>query len=346
MRMALVAVSLSLFVLTMAAPSIGVAREYTIHGTRTVDGDPSDWVGTPPATSPGYVYSGGEFIVSDPDGDESPYWDSAHNWPIRSDVDIVEFRLTSDDENMYFLFKFSTYESLYSHYIMVAIDPTPDTNNDGFNQWLPDYSDTRLGGFVNGEHVEWNWTYIVAINYDWGDDANHGNSPIGVYNQSWDFTPVGTAAFSQDNRVIEASVPLSAIGGADLYRGGSIRIWIIVFANSYGGIWDPYDNGATDDLGNPCTLGTDAYDVAGQSPTVRTNTSDPDSGEFWDDDGNAGNDAWPTTDSWVDTSFVVSFNDVPEPIPENAAVAYIALIAAATATIYTISRGLRGKERK
>ncbi len=334
----LLAIMLLTFILPYSIP-VAKAGEYTIEGTRTVDGDPSDWVGAPPAVAPGYTYSAGEFIVSDPEGDESPYWRSDYNWPVRSDLDLVEFRLTSDAENMYFLFRFSTYDNLYSHYIMIAIDPTPNISNDGFNQWLPDYSDTRLGGFINGTHVEWNWTYIIAINYDWNDDAAHGNSQIGVYNQSWNFTPAGTVAFSQANKVIEASVPLYYIGGADLYRGGSIRIWVVIFANSYGGVWDPYDNSATDDLGNPCTLGTDAYDVAGQAPTVRTNASDPSSGEFWDDDGNAGNDVWPSQDNWVDTSFVVTFNTVPEPIPEYPAATIIATAAIATTTaFYFISR--------
>ncbi len=313
---------------------LNIVNALEIKGTRTVDGDPSDWIGTPPSEVPGSIVSNGEFIVTDPVNDALPFWRSDWNWPIRSDVDIVEFRLTGDENNLYLLFRFNTMENEWSYYMMVAIDVTPDDPSDGFNSWLPDYADVELGGNYSGQHVSWQWDYIIAINRDWDDDPSRGNSTIGVYDHNWTITPTGTVAFNPTYKVIEASVPWSSIGGLDTYLNSSIRIWIMVFANDYGGVWDPYDNSATDDQGNPCLVGADVYDIAGQTPTYNDTN-----GEVYDDDGNAGNDNYPTQDHWVDRSFIVTFGStIPEPIPEPLTIVLVAIVASiATITLLIIS---------
>ncbi len=315
--MTLLLIIIALSILSTPAYTI----DYGVHGTKTVDGDPGDWTGSPPATTPGAVVSNGEFIISDPAGDYLPFWRSDWNWPVRTDVDIVEFRLTGDANNLYLLFRFNTYDNLYSQYIMVVIDVTPDNATDGFASWTPDYGDVELGGFVDGNHVSWTWDYVIGINYDWGE-GGYGSIRIWDHNWTW-FNSTGQVAFSQENKVIEASIPWTEIGGADLYRNNVIRIWVLVFANSYGGIWDPYDNSATDDYGNPCLVGSDAYDVAGQTPTYNDT-----SGEFYDDNGNAGDDTYPSQDHWVDTSYTVAFSSLPEPIPEPSKYIVIVTIVA------------------
>ncbi len=327
---------LASLLLTIIMP-LKPVQAYSIKGTRVVDGDPSDWIGTPPATTPGYTYSNGEFIVSDPVNDTLPYRRADWDWPIVSDVDIVEFRLTGDNDNMYLLFKFNTMRNEWSYYIMVAIDLTPDNPEDGFNTWLPDYADTELGGTaLNGSHVSWQWDYIIAINRDWDDDSNRNNSMIGVYDHSWTFTATGDVAFNSTNKVIEASIPWDSIGGVDSYLGNTIRIWVAVFVNSFGGIWDPYDNSATDPDGNPCLVGSDLYDTPGQTPTTD---------EVYDDDGDASNDAYPTQDHWLDTSFTVTFSsNIPEPIPETLTVmaaVFVIMGALIAYNVYNVWRRLR-----
>ncbi len=309
------------------------STDFSIYGTKNVDGDPSDWTGTPPATAPATTVDDGEFIVTDPSGDYLPFYCSDWNWPIRTDLDILEFRLTGDADNMYLLFKFNTMDNLYSYYIMLAIDLTPYTEDDGFNSWLPDYADTELGEIpATDTHISWQWDYVIGINYDWGDDGS--NNFTRIWDHSWDyFNSTGTVVFNQSGKVVEASIPWSEIGGVDAYRNSEIKLWVMVFCNSYGGIWDPYDNSATDDNGNPCLVGSDVYDVAGQTPTYQDT-----SGEVYDDDGNAGNDNWPDQDHWVDTSFIIPFSSLPEPIPEPYLAPLVAVSIALLASILVVKK--------
>lgn len=87
----------------------------------SVDGDISDWDGTPPAEDNSAVVSEGEWVWKDAAEDQ------------RSDnpsVDITEFRVTADTENLYFLIKFrelalGTTDITYP-LVQVAIDYAPD----------------------------------------------------------------------------------------------------------------------------------------------------------------------------------------------------------------------------
>ncbi len=275
-----------------------------VEYTRIVDGDESDWLGEPPDENPGFRYdrSAREYIITDPVGDTLPY--KKNDYPVLSDLDIKEFRLAVDENNMYLLVKFRTMTSLYTPYVMIAIDTTPNLDNDGFDSWLPDWSDTELGkNAILGVTNSVKWDYVIGINYDWNDDPNHKFSRIVVWDHSWSpEKPIGAkVVFNKDKALIEASIPknyLPELGWQPVMP--RFRIWVVVFANEYGGIWDPYRHDATDEYGSSCNVGSDVYDVAGQSPTYGVD------GEFDDIDGDPSNDNRVLGDDhWVDTYFII-----------------------------------------
>jgi hypothetical protein len=213
------------------------------------------WTGTAPNMPLKVVVSNGELIVTDPSNDQYKYYSPQYNWPIPSDLDILEARVYSDGQNIYVRYKFQTLKSKYSPYVMLVMDFTPDNNMDGFDNWLPDWSDTKL---------PWKWDAIIGVNLGKKD-----SQPF-VFYRSWNPQFVGSLAVDQDNAVIEAMVPLSAL--PDFPRNGKIRMVIVVFANDYGGIWDPgkkknYDPEIGIVINEETFYACNVYDIAGQAPT-------------------------------------------------------------------------------
>ncbi|MEZ0346097.1 MAG: hypothetical protein ABWK01_06075, partial [Infirmifilum sp.] len=211
------------------------------------------WTGTPPPP-PGATVSSGELIISDPPNDQYKYYRPDWNWPITSDLDILEARLYSDGSNLYLRFRFATMQSKYSVYVMVPIDYTPERDDDGFSIWLPDFSDTKL---------PWQWDAVIGVNLGKSD-----RQPF-VFDHSWESKPVGQLVIDQNTGTVELAIPLSALPGFP--KNGKVRFTIVVFANSYGGTWDPGKNNAYDpNTGKTISesdYASNVYDIAGQTPT-------------------------------------------------------------------------------
>ena len=214
-----------------------------------------NWAGNPPPSAPGYAVVSGEVIVTDPTGDQYRYWRPDWNWPITTDLDVLEVRLYSDGQNLYVRVKLSTLQNEYSPYVMIPIDFTPDDPGDGFSEWLPDLSDTKL---------PWKWDAVVGINF-----GKSGQFPF-VFYRDWSPTFVGQLAIDKSQGVIEAKIPLSSLPGFP--TNGMIKYTVVIFANSFGGVWDPGQSNAEDpSTGGQVTesegYASDVYDVAGQTPT-------------------------------------------------------------------------------
>ena len=216
-------------------------------GPRFVDGNPSDWIGQPPQQTPGAAASMYELIVTDPEGDQYRYYRPDWSWPPTDDLDAVELRLYIDGNNLYGLVKLRQLGNIYAPYVMVAIG----LPGGGFSEWLPDWSDTRLA---------FKWDYVIGINYGKG-------TPLFLFDHSWDPKPAGQIARS--GNVIEFAIPLDQL--PLLKDAKEIYITAAVFANSYGGIWDPGKNNAYDPARgiyiNEDIYASNIYDVFGQAPT-------------------------------------------------------------------------------
>lgn len=173
------------------------AGAYTI----TMDADPSDWIMVPPANlNTGHIARGdmldGEYVWLDMQNDERP----AFLFPD-TDVDIVEFRITSDAANLYFMFMMTDITQMIGDgavQVQVAIDS--DYVPGSGQTWLGQWCDTQVSPLAA-------WEYLVVTRF------GSGNPPL-VYNTAFVDVSGGLAqaVISDVNETIEIAVPWGVIG--------------------------------------------------------------------------------------------------------------------------------------
>ena len=165
-----------------------------------VDGSAGDWVmAAPPAVNLGHIVRDsslrGEYVWLDNSADEITEFASPD-----TRADLVEFRVTADENRLYFLAEMTDIDQASGYgttQIQVAIDT--DRISGSGESFLGGFSDTQTD--VNAE-----WEYLVITRF------GSGNSNLAVWQNGFG-TPVvaGSAEISQNNDVIEAAVPWSAL---------------------------------------------------------------------------------------------------------------------------------------
>ncbi len=121
--------------------------DFVVQGTGyvrsiTIDGDPSDWLGIAPTVVNSATVSSNEFIIKD------KHWEAREDSDHDDDVDLTEFRVFADADNIYFLATFSDITDIAYPYLAIAVDS--DRNNaDDAMTWMADDSGTSIGGDYN-----------------------------------------------------------------------------------------------------------------------------------------------------------------------------------------------------
>ncbi|MEM1675913.1 MAG: carboxypeptidase regulatory-like domain-containing protein [Desulfurococcaceae archaeon] len=224
--------------------------------TRTVDGDPSDWTGTPPVDDNTYSYSEGEWIWRDAAGDERT--DFASPDP---GVDLVEFRVTGDIDYIYLLFKFNSMAGFNigdngATFIALAIDR--DRIPGSGVEWFAGESDTKTSDLAR-------WEYQLVINladsrysgqglrsiiHYLNESTNNWGAIFQLLDTNWNHIYVagddgtyGILAVNLDLNTIEVRLKWDLIGGRPL-DGEYIRLTLITargwsnYGGNGGGAWD------------------------------------------------------------------------------------------------------------
>jgi len=183
----------------------------------TVDGDPNDWSGIPPLQVNSYTVNNGELVWRDNLGD------------VRTDLgdptnfDITEFRVTGDSENIYFLLRFDNITATWLPFVFIAIDSTLD---DRGNDWLPEWSDTKVSPSAK-------WENVIEVCLE----------NTGVWDTDWNFrTGMAASYISDANDTIEISVQRSSLG---ISWPATLRITVAIFKDN-GGV--PADIPETSDV--------------------------------------------------------------------------------------------------
>jgi len=300
----------------LLAIAVAILTPYTaLAHTVTVDGNPSDWTGTPPSEVNTYTVSDYEWIWRDAGGDERT--DFANPDPR---VDLVEFRVTSDENYLYFLIRLNDTSGVNigddgAPFIAITID-TDQQPNSG-EVWFAGDSDTQ----VNSNAA---WEYQIVVNladsrysrqglritsHPLNESTNNWGAIFQLIDKNWNHVYVqgddgtkGLLAVDLNYNAIEIRINWSLIGIGDP-TGATLRFEVITARG-----WSNYDvnRGGTWDINNA----PDALDCI---TTTGPNT--------WDE----------VQDGVVDYYFDVTFTGTPpQPIPEPAVVSIVALAVVAT----------------
>ncbi|MDA3792824.1 MAG: lamin tail domain-containing protein [Elusimicrobia bacterium] len=174
---------------------------------RSIDGNKGDWIGTASSNINSSVVSENEWIWTDKQGERR--LDSDHD----NDVDIKEMRVTSDEENIYFLVEMSDItDTLYPN-IAIGVD-TDRNSSDSADAWLGDDSGVGIGEdyIIDAEAHYPEKNIIVHHTNDtsawqielYADDGSSWYSPIVLGG--------GTVNSSAANNIIEFKIAKSDLG--------------------------------------------------------------------------------------------------------------------------------------
>ena len=182
----------------------------------TVDGDPSDWIGTPPGEDNKATYSAGEFIWRDELNDDVGDGDYSYPTSLEAGMaDLVEFRVRIDENYIYFLVKLRTLSNVFDSdagfsgpLVVIGIDAEPGSGQ----EWVAQEADLKC----SSEHLP-EYQIVVARQQV-------------VLDENWDVlasSSDGTVLCrgSTEHNAIELAVPLSTVG--DPY-GGSWYMFVVV----------------------------------------------------------------------------------------------------------------------
>jgi len=312
-------VKIASFIILLAI-AVAVLMPYTaLAHSVTVDGDPSDWTGTPPSSPNTYTISSGEWIWRDAWGDERT--DFASPDPR---VDLVEFRVTSDDNYLYFLIKLNDTSDVNigdngAPYIAITIDT--DQQPGSGQLWFAGESDTQVNSnaaweyqiVVNLADSRYSGQGLRAASHPLNESTNSWGAIFQLIDRNWNHVFVqgddgtkGLLAVNLDYNAIEIRINWSIIGINDP-TGATLRFEVITargwsnHGENKGGAWD---------IGNA----SDALDCI---TTVEGNT--------WNE----------VQDGVVDYYFDVNFaGSPPQPIPEPAVVSIVALAVVAALLVF------------
>lgn len=203
------------FILLFAA---GVQAQHSI----TVDGNASDWIGTPSSTIHGTVVSQGEFIYTGNSGDArtDPGTFSSNN-------DITEIRLGQDGSTLYFLIKMADIDNVAAPHVSILINTGSGTGGNNLN-FLGDQSGVS---FSNANFTGRQRVIDLHFVHDNGLAPLNINTFLAEFFDGGSWFNVGTnqVAISAANNVIEFSIALSDL---DLNSSSTVKFAVCTFGNN------------------------------------------------------------------------------------------------------------------
>jgi len=246
---------------------LGFAGFVSAHSV-TVDGDPTDWSADTSLQNVNtwQLYSDvGEWVWKDNVSDERTDYSN----PDRR-VDITEFRITADDQYIYFLIRFNDLDVLGQDGapgILITID-TDQVQGSG-QSWFGYNSDTQVA-----QSGDANWEYQLMIDLSHSSVQNgtpvlgdgvevwNGGGPLDLVNTSWNDVSTLSDEFvaSIDDDVVEVRILKSELGNPS-----TIRVELaVVRVNPSGDAWNINDasdvlDAMTDVSGNTWNEVSDGY---------------------------------------------------------------------------------------
>jgi len=214
----------------------------------TIDGNPSEWTGTPPVNNNSWKYSyataGGlnEWIWKDAAGDERTDFSN----PDKR-VDIIEVRIASDGNYLYFLVKMNDIDLTTGNGApMIQISIDRDRISGSGQEWLGHYPDTKVSDNAY-------WEYLIVTRF------GSGNFNLKRWDSNWNWVDTGEVAILAEYDVIEGKIPWNAIGGTP--NNSTLRFTFSSYrANTSDNTWDIGGSQTSNALDCITTTGSNTWD--------------------------------------------------------------------------------------
>lgn len=187
----------SIFLLVLLASTLALFMPSAVRAkTITIDGDPSDWTGTPPAQENNWTISAGEFIWRDAVGDDTG--NGSWTYPTSAlftggEADLTELRMTWDSNYLYLLIKVASMD--YANLTAIGFTIDTDRVSASGQEWFPGYSDAKITSVA---YWEWAWEFAAAKN--------------DIFDTGWISQGAAVVANSTTNNCFEVGFPISVIG--------------------------------------------------------------------------------------------------------------------------------------
>jgi len=196
-----------MLILTLVAGAFPTAKAKTI----TVDGDISDWTGTPPITDNNWTISDGEYIWRDELGDD--LGNGSWTYPtgfVGGEADLLELRITWDTDYLFLLFIVANMTE--GQWNRTAIDMVIDTDQvaSSGEEWLGGLADMKAAPQAWHE-----WELEIA-----GDNIVVRNTTaepdwLVVANTTYPAETPLQFAHNSTNKCFEVGIPLAVIGSPE-----------------------------------------------------------------------------------------------------------------------------------
>ena len=233
------------------------------HGPIAINGNAAEWMaGFGTSGCPALVgFDGDQFFstsfgctTSNAPGAEQIWSDNANDqrtdhWNGTGNLDLRQFRITMDRDNIYFLLRFTDITSCAAQNIQVAIASTAISSS---NTALPDNMETN---------TSINWFRVVEAS----------TSATGYWTDGVTFTSAGSSFCSTTNDLWEIAIPRSAMSMVNL--SGTFSFSVAVACNTAG---VPCEAPGSDVMDTMTTTGPNTIDEVGDgtlnfytNPTLR-----------------------------------------------------------------------------
>jgi len=191
--------------------------------TITIDGNPSDWTGTPHSTIHGSAVRDGEWIYTGDINDERELWG---NPDATINVDLTEVRATIDNSNLYILIKSSDINDINKVHWAVGIDTDGDYTN-GIDKIGDDTRGSLTGAIPLARGYSYSdYQFLLRC-------ADAGSPTIEKWNgTAWQAPSSYAISISSENNCTEARISFADLG--NLTPPKTIRLVIAGFVNNNG----------------------------------------------------------------------------------------------------------------
>jgi len=191
--------------------------------TITIDGNPSDWTGTPHSTIHGSAVRDGEWIYTGDINDERELWG---NPSATINMDLTEVRVTVDNNNLYLLIKSSDINDINKVHWAVGIDT--DGNYTNGITWIGDETRGDLTGAIPLAYGCSYSDYQFLLRC-----ANADTPTIEKWSgTNWQAPSDYAISISQENNCTEARISFADLGNLTIPK--TMRLVIAGFVNTNG----------------------------------------------------------------------------------------------------------------